>query len=59
VLSSAPPAAAPPGSSAPVTAHWLRVYPPEETVPGYVSRSFAACSATSVALLTVLPVRSG
>jgi len=43
----------------PVTAHWLRVYPPEETVPGYVSRSFAACSATSLAQLTVLPVRSG
>jgi hypothetical protein len=43
----------------PVTAHWLRVYPPGETAPGYVSHSFAACSSTSTALLTVLPVRPG
>jgi hypothetical protein len=43
----------------PVTAHWLRVYPPEETVPGYVSHSFTACTSTATALLTVLPVRLG
>jgi hypothetical protein len=43
----------------PVTARWVRVYPPEETVPGYVSHSFAACSSATTALLTVLPVRSG
>jgi Protein of unknown function (DUF4232) len=43
----------------PVTARWLRVYPPGETVAGYVGHAFSACSATSTALLTVLPVRSG
>jgi hypothetical protein len=43
----------------PVTARWLRVYPPGETVAGYVGHSFSACSATTTALLTVLPVRSG
>jgi Protein of unknown function (DUF4232) len=43
----------------PVTARWLRVYPPGETVAGYVGHAFSACSATSTALLTVLPVRTG
>jgi hypothetical protein len=43
----------------PVTAHWLRVYPPGETAAGYVSRAFGACSSTSTPLLTVLPVRAG
>jgi hypothetical protein len=43
----------------PVTARWLRVYPPGETVAGYVGHTFNACSATSTALLGVLPVRAG
>jgi len=43
----------------PVTADWLRVYPPGETVAGYVTHTFSACSSTSTALLTVLPVRAG
>ena len=43
----------------PVTAHWLRVYPPGETVAGYVGRAFSVCSAASAALLSVLPVRAG
>ena len=43
----------------PVTANWLRVYPPGETVAGYVGHAFNACSATSVSQLTVLPVRIG
>ena len=43
----------------PVTAHWLRVYPPGSTVAGYVSDTFNACSYSSAPLLTVLPVRSG
>jgi hypothetical protein len=49
----------PASSCQPVTADWLRVYPPGETVPGYVDRTFSACSSTSTALLTVLPVRAG
>jgi hypothetical protein len=43
----------------PVTAHWLRVYPPGSTVAGYVSDTFNACSYAIAPLLTVLPVRSG
>jgi Protein of unknown function (DUF4232) len=43
----------------PVAANWLRVYPPGETVAGYVPHTFNACSSTSTALLTVLPVRAG
>jgi hypothetical protein len=43
----------------PVTAHWLRVYPPGETVPGYVSHTFGACSSAGAVVLTVLPVRAG
>jgi hypothetical protein len=43
----------------PVTAHWLKVYPPEETVPGYVSQTFSACDSASAQLLAILPVRAG
>lgn len=43
----------------PVTAHWLRIYPPGETAAGYVGHAFSACSSTSTALLSVLPVRAG
>src|SRR5205809_6942934 len=43
----------------PVTAHWLRVYAPGETQALYVSHAFDACSSSSAALLTVMPVRSG
>ena len=43
----------------PVTAHWLRIYPPDETVAGYVGHTFSVCSSTSTALLSVLPVRAG
>jgi hypothetical protein len=43
----------------PVTARWLRVYPPGETVAGYVGHIFNACSSTSTTLLSVLPVRAG
>jgi hypothetical protein len=43
----------------PVTAHSLRIYPPGETVAGYVGHTFSACSSTRTALLSVLPVRAG
>jgi hypothetical protein len=43
----------------PVTATWLRVYPPGETVAGYVGHSFSACGSSSAPLLTILPVRAG
>jgi hypothetical protein len=43
----------------PVSAHWLRVYPPGETVAGYAGHAFSACSSGSAVLLSVLPVRAG
>jgi hypothetical protein len=43
----------------PLTAYWLRIYPPGETAAGYASHAFDACSSTSAALLSVLPVRFG
>ena len=43
----------------PVTADWLKVYPPEETGAGYVSQTFSACGSASAPLLTILPVRAG
>jgi hypothetical protein len=43
----------------PETAHWLRVYPPGNTVASYVDVSLNACASASTPLLTVTPVRSG
>jgi hypothetical protein len=43
----------------PVTARWLRVFTPGETVATYVHHSFDACSLASAQLLTVMPVRAG
>jgi uncharacterized protein DUF4232 len=43
----------------PVTAHWLRVFPPGDTVASYVDVSVSACASVSTPLLTVMPVRSG
>jgi hypothetical protein len=43
----------------PMTAHWLRVFPPGDTAASYVSVSFSACASASTPLLTVTPVRSG
>jgi hypothetical protein len=49
----------PASSCQPVTAHWLRVYAPDDTGASYVSHSFDACSKASAVLLTVMPVRAG
>jgi hypothetical protein len=43
----------------PMTAHWLRVFPPGDTAASYVGVSFSACASASMPLLTVTPVRSG
>jgi hypothetical protein len=43
----------------PMTAHWLRVFPPGDTAASYVGVSFSACDSASAPLLTVTPVRSG
>ena len=49
----------PPSACRPVTAHWLRVFVPGDTVAVYVNHAFAACSSPSTPLLTVMPVRGG
>ncbi len=43
----------------PVTAHGLRIYPPNQTQAGYVAQDFPACALPSAGLLTILPVRPG
>jgi hypothetical protein len=43
----------------PMTAHWLRVFPPGDAAASYVGVSFGACASASAPLLTVTPVRSG
>ena len=43
----------------PMTAHWLRVFPPGDLAATYVGVSFSACASASAQLLTVTPVRSG
>ncbi len=43
----------------PVTAHWLRVFPPGDAAASYVDVSFSACASARTPLLTVTPVRSG
>jgi hypothetical protein len=43
----------------PATAHWLRVYPPDDTVASYVDVSLSTCASASTPTLTVMPVRSG
>jgi len=43
----------------PVTANWLKVYPPGNTEASYIGHSFHACSSHKVTVLTVMPVRSG
>ena len=42
----------------PVTANWLKVYPPGNTAATYISHTFPACSG-KVTVLTVMPVRAG
>jgi Protein of unknown function (DUF4232) len=49
----------PASSCQPVTAHWLKVYPPGDFAAVYVAQSVPACADSSTQLLTVTPVRSG
>jgi hypothetical protein len=49
----------PASSCHPVTAHWLRIFPPGETAAGYLGHTFDTCSSASTPVLTILPVRAG
>jgi Protein of unknown function (DUF4232) len=43
----------------PVTAHWLKVYPPANTAASYIGHTFTACSSAKVTLMKIDPVRAG
>jgi hypothetical protein len=49
----------PASSCHPVTAHWLRIYPPGETVPGYLGATLPTCSSAGAPVLTVAAVQAG
>ncbi len=49
----------PPSTCQPVTAHWLKVYPPANTVASYIGHTFTACSSAKVTLMRIDPVRAG
>jgi hypothetical protein len=42
-----------------VSAHFLKVYPPGNTAPAYISYSDQTCSSGKVATMTIDPVRTG
>ena len=48
----------PPSSCGLVTAHWLKIYPPNQTAPLYVSFTAQACSKPKT-ILTVQTVQPG
>jgi hypothetical protein len=43
----------------PVTAHWLKVFPPDQRVAAYVAFSTQTCSAASVATMHIAAMSSG
>lgn len=43
----------------PVSAHWLRISPPQANGAGYVSFSSGACGSAATPLLIIMPVRAG
>jgi Domain of unknown function (DUF4232) len=49
----------PAAACGPVTAHWLRVYPPGATAAAYLNTTFGACRSAGVPVLAVMPVRAG
>ena len=51
----------PPAKCQPTTAHWLKVYPPNQTEPVFLNFTSKTCAATAkdVTVLNVAPVRPG
>jgi hypothetical protein len=43
----------------PVTAHWLKVFPPDQTVAAYVSFSTQTCASTSVPTMHISAISAG
>ena len=49
----------PPGKCRMVTAHWLKVFPPDQTVAAYAPLTTQTCSSTSVATMRISALQSG
>jgi Protein of unknown function (DUF4232) len=49
----------PPSSCHPVTAHWLKVFPPDQTVAAYVSFTTQTCASTSQPTMHISAISSG
>jgi len=43
----------------PVTAHWLKVFPPDQTVAAYVSFTTQTCASTSVPTMHITTISAG
>ncbi|HEY3905934.1 MAG TPA: DUF4232 domain-containing protein [Streptosporangiaceae bacterium] len=49
----------PASSCNPVTAHWLKVFPPDQTVATYVAFTTQTCASTSTATMHISAISSG
>lgn len=49
----------PASSCNPVMAHWLKVFPPDQTVAAYVPFTTQTCASTSTATMHIAPITSG
>lgn len=49
----------PASSCKPVTAHWLKVFPPDQTVADYVPFTTMTCASTSTATMHIAAITSG
>jgi hypothetical protein len=49
----------PAGRCQPVTAHWLKVFPPNQYTAAYLPFNVRTCASTSVATLHITPVSAG
>jgi len=59
VLAIAQAGAFPASKCHPVTAHWLKVFPPDQTVAAYVSFSTQTCASTSVPTMRIAAISTG
>ncbi len=49
----------PPSSCDPVTAHWLKVFPPDQTVAAYAPFTTQTCASTSTATMHIAALTAG
>lgn len=49
----------PASSCNPVTAHWLKVFPPDQTVAAYVAFTTQTCASTTTATMRISAISSG